>query len=64
MKFILMMHTPDRGPYQILQWPQKDLQAHIAFHHEFNGKLQKTASTPERDFLLLQTARLGDARGR
>jgi hypothetical protein len=41
MKFILMMHTPDRGPYQILQWPQKDLQAHIAFHHEFNGKLQK-----------------------
>jgi RNA polymerase sigma factor (sigma-70 family) len=25
---------------------------------------QKTASTPERDFLLLQAARLGDARGR
>ena len=41
MKFILMMHTPDRGPYQILQWPEKDLQAHIAYHRAFNAKLRE-----------------------
>lgn len=41
MKFILMMHTPEGGPYQILQWPQKELQAHMAFQREFNATLQK-----------------------
>ena len=39
MKYILMMHTPGKGPYQIASWPQKDIQAHIAFMMSFSGKL-------------------------
>jgi hypothetical protein len=39
MKYILMMNTPGGGPYQISQWPQKDIQAHIAFMMDLNRRL-------------------------
>ena len=39
MKFMLMMHTPTGGEYQILSWPKKDIEAHIAFMRDFNQKL-------------------------
>lgn len=39
MKYMLMMHTPSGGPYQIASWPQKDLQAHIAFMMNFGARL-------------------------
>ncbi len=39
MKYILMMHTPSGGPYQVAAWPQKDFQAHIAFMKSFAQKL-------------------------
>jgi hypothetical protein len=39
MKYILMMNTPQGGPYQIASWPQKDIKAHIAFMRSFCGKL-------------------------
>jgi hypothetical protein len=40
MKFILMMHTPTGGPYQIARWPQKDIHAHIQFMKTFGQKLK------------------------
>src|SRR5215510_4831007 len=39
MKFILMMHTPSAGPYQIAEWSKKDFEAHIAFMMSLNKKL-------------------------
>lgn len=39
MKFMLMMHTPAGGDYQIMSWPKKDIEAHIAFMMDFNQKL-------------------------
>src|SRR5262245_33982510 len=39
MKFMLMMHTPQGGEYQIMSWPKQDIEAHIAFMVEFNKKL-------------------------
>ena len=39
MKYMLMMNTPGGGPYQIAAWPQKDIQAHIAFMMSFSKKL-------------------------
>jgi hypothetical protein len=42
MKYMLMMHTPGGGPYQIADWPKKDIQAHIAFMGEFLQKLTKS----------------------
>jgi hypothetical protein len=39
MKYILMMNTPAGGAYQIAQWPQKDIHAHIAFMKDFATKL-------------------------
>ena len=39
MKYILMMNTPGKGPYQISSWPQKDIQAHIAFMMSLNKQL-------------------------
>ena len=39
MKFMLMMHTPAGGEYQIMSWPKKDIEAHIAFMMDFNKKL-------------------------
>lgn len=39
MKYMLMMHTPSGGPYQIASWPITDLKAHIAFMKDFVGQL-------------------------
>ncbi|MDC0740557.1 YciI family protein [Polyangium mundeleinium] len=39
MKYLLMMHTPSGGPYQVMSWPQKDLKAHIDFMRSFAQKL-------------------------
>ena len=38
MKYMLMMNTPG-GPYQIANWPEQDIKAHIAFMMTFNKKL-------------------------
>lgn len=40
MKYILMMHARrGTGEYQIGGWSAEDLQAHIAFMHDFNREL-------------------------
>jgi hypothetical protein len=39
MKFILMMHSPGKGPYQIASWPMDDIKAHIGFMRTFSKKL-------------------------
>jgi hypothetical protein len=39
MKYMLMMNTPSGGPYQIANWPQQDIQAHIAFMIQFAKQL-------------------------
>ncbi|MFT3766497.1 MAG: YciI family protein [Minicystis sp.] len=39
MKYLLMMHTPSGGPYQVMSWPQQDLRAHIEFMKSFARKL-------------------------
>jgi hypothetical protein len=39
MKYMLMMNTPKGGEYQIMSWPKKDIQAHIAFMIAFSKKL-------------------------
>lgn len=42
MKYMLMMNTACGGgaePYHIAQWPQQDIQAHIAFMKRFAGEL-------------------------
>jgi hypothetical protein len=39
MKYILMMNTPRGGEYQIMQWPKKDIEAHIAFMMAFARRL-------------------------
>jgi hypothetical protein len=35
MKYMLMMHTPTGGPYQIASWPREDLVRHIEFMKTF-----------------------------
>ena len=40
MKYMLMMNTPSRGPYQVASWPAQDLQAHIAFMKRFAEALR------------------------
>jgi hypothetical protein len=40
-KFMMMMNTPAGGPYKILQWPAKDIQAHIAFMKKFAEELTR-----------------------
>src|ERR1044071_7599902 len=42
MKYMLMMHTPSGGPYQIAQWPQQDLKAHIGFMMNFAKKRKES----------------------
>ncbi len=42
MKYMLMMNTPGGGPYQIANWPQQDLKAHIAFMMNFAKKLAES----------------------
>jgi hypothetical protein len=39
MKYLLMMHTPSGGPYQIASWPKQDIRAHIGFMVSFAKKL-------------------------
>lgn len=39
MKYLLMMHTPGQGPYEIANWPPQDIQAHIGFMIGFAKKL-------------------------
>ena len=39
MKYILMMNTPRGGEYQVMSWPKRDLEAHIAFMIGFSKKL-------------------------
>lgn len=39
MKYMLMMHAPGPGPYQIGNWPKADLHAHIRFMMDLNRKL-------------------------
>ncbi len=39
MKYMLMMHTPGGGPYQVMGWPTEDLKAHINFMVNFRKKL-------------------------
>ena len=40
MKYMLLMNTPERGPYEILtSWSKQDLEAHMAFMRLFNQKL-------------------------
>jgi hypothetical protein len=39
MKYMLMMNTPRGGEYQIMQWPKKDIEAHIGFMINFAKKL-------------------------
>src|SRR3954471_14616327 len=42
MKFMLMMNTPGKVPYQIMQWPRQDFQNHIQFMKDFARKLAAT----------------------
>ena len=42
MKYMLMMNTPLGGDYQVMSWPKKDLEAHIAFMIGFARKLGAT----------------------
>jgi hypothetical protein len=42
MKYMLIMNTPERGPYEILTtWSKQDLEAHMAFMRRFNQKLSQ-----------------------
>lgn len=42
MKFMLMMNTPAGGEYQIMSWPKKDIEAHVAFMMDINEQLRKS----------------------
>ncbi|WP_437899373.1 YciI family protein [Sorangium sp. So ce124] len=42
MKYVLMMHVPTRQPYELMSWPPKDLEAHLAFLNSFNQKLRES----------------------
>jgi hypothetical protein len=39
MKYMLLMNAPGPGPYQISDWPQRDIQAHIAFMKDLAKRL-------------------------
>jgi hypothetical protein len=39
MKFMMMMHTPTNGPYQVASWPPQDLATHIEFMKQLAGDL-------------------------
>jgi hypothetical protein len=40
MKYMMMMHTPGKGPYQIAGWQQAEIRAHIQFMIAFNKRLK------------------------
>ena len=42
MKYILMMNCPKTGYDTFGEWPNKDIQAHIAFMHSFNKALRES----------------------
>jgi len=42
MKYMLMMNTPGGGPYQIAQWPQAAIKAHIAFMMKLNKEMHES----------------------
>jgi hypothetical protein len=42
MKYLLMMHTPGGGPFQVSKWPPQDLKAHIGFMVNFAKKLRES----------------------
>ena len=42
MKYILMMNCPRTGYDSFGAWPQKDIQAHIAFMHGLNKALRES----------------------
>ncbi|WP_437801233.1 YciI family protein [Sorangium sp. So ce693] len=42
MKYVLMMHVPTRQPYELMSWPPKDLEEHLAFLNSFNQKLRES----------------------
>ena len=42
MKYMLMMNTPRGGPFKIMSWPQKDIQAHIGFMKSFARELSQS----------------------
>jgi hypothetical protein len=39
MKYIMMMHSPSPGPYEVAQWPKQDLARHMDFMKGFLRKL-------------------------
>src|SRR5262245_24517001 len=39
MKYMLMMHVPGGGPYQIADWPAADITAHLSYMRNFAKKL-------------------------
>lgn len=39
MKFLMMMHTPSGGPYQVMSWPMEDIKAHIQYMKQFAAEL-------------------------
>jgi len=42
MKYILMMNSAGKGPYQIARWPEGDIQRHIGFMRDLNQELQRS----------------------
>src|ERR1700760_1377212 len=40
MKFMMMMHTPTGGPYQVASWPRQDLIRHVEFMRSFAQKIK------------------------
>jgi hypothetical protein len=42
MKYMLMMNTPRGGPYKIMTWPPKDIQAHIGFMKRLAQELSQS----------------------
>ena len=55
MKYILMMNTPGNGPYQIANWPQKDIQAHIGFMGSLNKALRESGELVSAEGLAAPT---------
>src|SRR5207344_3125177 len=39
MKYMLMMHVPNGGPYQLGSWAAQDMTRHMEFMHALNKKL-------------------------
>jgi hypothetical protein len=40
MKYLLMITVPSGGPYQIDGWPERDIQAHLAYMRTFSNELR------------------------